>query len=269
MTLDIDAWVRQVQDSKKYRAAGISEMTIRAILENELAHHRSAKEAERAARKKLHEVVAPYLGDPAYADALHTLQRAYNTRDDSIIRAALRELMAAHHSTAERLPLLDTFYPRIFAITGYPARILDLACALNPLAYPWMNAPGMEILAYDIHQQRLDFLRAFFHLAGIPGQAINQDILVEYPQPRAPVALLLKEAARMEKRQRGTVAPLLAALDVEWIVLSLPAHSRTGRRDLSENYQKLVDRLLAGQDWPVTPLEFANETVYCIHKAHA
>lgn len=262
----IDELVAQIQDSKKYREAGISAVTIRDILEIELANHKKPKDALKAARKKLHEVIAPYLGDPDYERAKADLTDRYAEGDEAAIRAELQNLMSIHHSTEERLDLLDEFYPRIFAITGEPRYLLDIACALNPLAFPWMGLPKLGFIAYDIHQQRVDFLNHFFSLAGIDGIAKNQDVLVEHPTERADVALLLKETARMEKRQRDTVAPMLDALQVKYIVLSLPAHSRTGRRDLSETYHELFKRLKGDRQWEVEEIAFHNELVFVIQK---
>lgn len=263
---EIDLFVAQMQNTKKYREAGIAAATIRDILVNELPHHKKSKDAIQAARKKLHEVIAPYLGDPNYPAAERQLEAAFATGDATQIRWACMEIMRAHHSTEERLPLLDTFYQEIFAVTGQPKTLLDIACALNPLTFPWMGLPDLTFYAYDIHQQRVDFLNRYFALQGVRGAAIMQDILVDPPHESGDVALLLKETARLEKRQRGVTQPLLDALQVSWIVLSLPAHSRTGRRDLKENYHGLFERLMAGRPWDVTEIEFENERVYCIRK---
>jgi 16S rRNA (guanine(1405)-N(7))-methyltransferase len=263
---EIEEFVQQMQNSKKYREAGISAVTIRDILLNELDHHKKPKDAVQAARKKLHEVIAPYLGDPNYERAEKELEAAFASGNQMQVKYTCIDIMRTHHSTEERLPLLDSFYQKIFAVTGEPSTLLDVACALNPLTFLWMGLPNLRMYAYDIHQQRIDFLNRYFEMQGIAGAAILQDILVDHPQEVGEVALLLKETARLEKRQRGITRPLLDALQVRWIVLSLPAHSRTGRRDLKENYQGLFDRLIEGRTWDITEIEFENELVYCIDK---
>jgi 16S rRNA (guanine(1405)-N(7))-methyltransferase len=268
MPTDLDVITAQIMQSKKYRDIGVSEDTIRDILITELERQPNEKTAIQSTRKKLHEVIALYLGDPDYGRAQEMLKAAYESGDEDQIKTTCADIMRAHDSTRERLPLLDTFYPRIFEVTGSPQRVLDIACALNPLAIPWMNLPaGAHFYAYDIHQQRLDFLSRYFALLpGINAQAVMQDILVYYPQPSGDVALLLKEIHRMEKRRRGIVLPLLDALDVGWIVLSSPTHSRTGRHTTKDTYRQQVHDIIADRPWPVTEIEFENELVYCLNK---
>ncbi len=266
-TADIDTLVAQIAGSKKYRNVGIAPETVRDILLTELARQPNEKAAIRSTRKKLHEVVALYLGDPDYAAALAQLEAAYATGDETTIKAACAAVLSIHDSTRERLELIETFYPHIFAITGMPTTLLDVACGLNPLALPWMRLPpGAAFYAYEIHQQRVDFLNAYFKLAGLQGAALVQDILVEPPRESGDVALLLKEIHRMEKRRKGIVLPLLDALDVRWIVISSPTRSRTGRRAVKETYRQQVRGILAGRAWPITEIAFENELVYCIEK---
>lgn len=268
MTTDLNALIAQIMQAKKYREIGVSEDTIRDILITELERQPNEKAAVQSARKKLHEVIALYLGDPDYDQAYGRLKAAYESRDEDEIKQTCADIMRHHDSTRERLPLLDTFYPRIFEITGRPQHLLDIACALNPLAIPWMDLPpGAHFYGYDIHQQRVDFLNHYFALLPkITARGIMQDILVNYPQEPGDVALLLKEIHRMEKRRRGIVLPLLDALDVSWIVLSSPTHSRTGRHSTIETYRQQVRGMIADRPWPITEIEFENELVYCIRK---
>lgn len=265
---NLDAMVAKLIGAKKYRAIGISEDTVRDILVTELERQPNEKVALQSAKKKLHEVMALYLGDPDYERASLDLAQVFDSGEEDAIKATCANLMAIHDSTRERLPLLDTFYAQIFAVTGVPGTILDIACALNPLAIPWMGlANDARFYAYDIHQQRLDFLNTYFSLQGVSGGAFNRDILVNYPEESGDVAFLLKEIHRMEKRRKGIVLPLLDALDVRWIVLSSPTKSRTGRRTVKDTYQQQVHGILAGRDWAISEIEFENELIYCVDKS--
>ncbi len=269
---DLDALIAQITDSKKYREVGLCDDTVRDILLTELARHPKTKDAVQAAKRKLHEVMALYLGDPDYSVAFGLLDDAFATGDEARIRATCRDLLRTHDSTRERLPLLDTFFAQVFAVTGVPAAVLDIASGLNPLALPWMNLPpGARFFAYEIHQQRVDLLNHFFALAGpryaVTGLAIMGDILVSPPAESGDVALLLKETHRMEKRRRGIVSPMLDALQVRWLVLSSPTRSRTGRHALIETNRQQVHDLIADRPWRmVAEIEFENELVYCIDK---
>lgn len=266
---DLDALVAQIRDSKKYRDIGVADDTIRDILRTEFARQPNRKAALQSAKKKLHEVIALYLGDPDYDLAQQQLSAAFASGNAARTRAVCTELLRIHDSTRERLALLDTFYPAIWAITGTPQTVLDIACGLNPLAWPWMHLPDdTTFYAYEIHTPRVALLNHYFALAGIAGAAKVRDILVDYPAQSGDVALLLKEIHRMEKRRKGIVLPLLDALDVSWIVLSSPTRSRSGF-GVIDNYREQVHAILAERPaWTlVDEIEFHNELVYCVQKA--
>lgn len=265
---DIDALVAQIQHSKKYRDIGVADDTIRDILLTEFERQPNRKAAIQIAKKKLHEVIALYLGDPDYDLAQQRLTGAFDSGDEAQVRAVCTDLLRIHDSTRERLELLDTFYPAIWAITGTPQTVLDIACGLNPLAAPWMHLPqNPTFYAYEIHTPRVDLINHYFTLAGIGGAAKVQDILVDYPTESGDVALLLKEIHRMEKRRKGIVLPLLDALDVSWIVITSPTRSRSGF-GVIDTYREQVHGMLAERPaWTlVEEIEFHNELVYCVRK---
>lgn len=254
-----------VKQSRKYQDT--SAETIAALVEDAARRYKSRKDVEKAVRKQLHHIMAPYLGDPDYAAAKVAMTEAF-VQGETAVRALCRELMAAHVSTAERLPLLDTFFTDIFAVTGPPQTILDVACALDPLSFPWMGlTPPVALIAYDIHEPRIDFLNHYFECQGLPPLARVQDVALQLPQERGDVALFLKEMPRFSKHY-GLGRPLLEALDVEWLVVSFPTISAHGGRDLTDRYRQFMQELIAGKNWPVTELLFAGEMVFCIHKQH-
>jgi 16S rRNA (guanine(1405)-N(7))-methyltransferase len=263
---EIEQLVQQIQASKKYRDVGVADDTIRDILLTELARQPNRKAALQSAKRKLHEVIALYLGDPDYTAARDQLDAAFASGDDAAIRTVCIDLLRIHDSTRERLDLLKTFYPQIWAITGTPQTVLDIACGLNPLMWPWMGLPAdATFYAYEIHTPRVDLLNHYFTLQGVAGGALVRDILVEHPTESGDVAMLLKETHRMEKRRKGIVLPLLDALDVRWIVLSSPTRSRAGHVVI-DAYRQQIHGLLAERPWPITEIAFSNELVYCIEK---
>jgi 16S rRNA (guanine(1405)-N(7))-methyltransferase len=268
---DINALVSEIANSKKYRPIGLSEDTIRDILLSELANYKDPKEAVQAAKKKLHEVVALYLGDPNYERARHDLETAFASRDRETVLGVCIDILRIHDSTRERLLLLPDFYEQIFKVTGTPSVLMDVASALNPLTLPWMNlAKGARYYAYEIHQPRVDLLNTFFDLHDaaydVGGRAFLRDILVHPPDETGDVALLLKEIHRMEKRRRGISLPLLDALKVRWLVISLPARSLSGH-GMAETNRQQIHGILADRPWPITEIAFDNEIVYCIEKS--
>jgi len=262
----VDAVVTAVKQSRKYRDT--SEETIRQLAAEAVQEYKKAKPAEKAVRRRLHSIMAPYLGDPDYSAAGGLLSDVFAAGDPVAIRAACRDLMHTHLSTRERLPILDSFYRGIFAVTGAPRRLLDIACGLNPLAFPWMDLPvaGTEFIAYDIHEPRVDFLNHYFTLQGLPPLAFVKDVAVQAPVESGDVALFLKEMPRFERNYPGHGRRLLEAIATRWLVVSFPTISTHGGRNLTNRYRDFFHQMIDGSGWPVTELLFESELVFCADK---
>ncbi len=264
----IQALVDELLNSRKYRDLNLPAETVRDLLEQELPRHRNPKDALKAVRHKLHTIVAPYLGDPDYARIPLELQAA-SSAGPAELRAACTHILEAHASTRERLAVLEDFYPRLFAVTGLPGSILDLACGLNPFAWPWMGLPATtHYHAYDIHAPRVAAINALFQTQGLAPLAEVRDVLVRPPEIEADVAFLFKEAHRMEERCRGCSRAFWKALKVGWLLVSLPAESLSGKYQLAERQRALVSEAIGDAHWPVTELVFGAEIVFCIDKRH-
>ena len=263
---DLQAVVTAVKSSRKY--GDTAEETIRELAEEALRQHKKPKQAIKAVRTRLHSIMAPYLGDPVYDEALARLTAVYTTNDPTAIKTTCYDILGDHLSTRERLPILDEFYRQIFAVTGKPSSLMDIACGLNPLAFLWMDLPTpVDFYAYDIHEPRIQFLNGYFALQGLPRLAKVQDVALQFPQETADVALFLKEMPRFARNYGDLGRPLLEALDVRWLVISYPTISTHGGRNLTNRYREFMSQLIEGHDWPVTELLFDGELVFCIEKS--
>lgn len=279
--VDVEAVVTAVKQSRKY--GDTSEATIRELAEEAVQQYKKTKPAIKAVRARLHSIMAPYLGDPDYELEAERLSAAFAAGDDVQIEAICEDCLNAHLSTRERMPIVTDFYERIFAITGKPQSLMDIACALNPLAYRWMGLrttqPRPErrpkvtsrrdaprFYAYDIHEPRVRFINHYFQLEGLEPLAKVQDVAMHFPQERADVALFLKEMPRFERNYHGKGRPLLEALNVNHIVLSYPSISTHGGRNLTNRYREFMYQLIAGHDWPMTELLFEGELVFIVEK---
>jgi 16S rRNA (guanine(1405)-N(7))-methyltransferase len=264
---EAEAIVSSIKHSKKYRDT--YEGTIRELVRAEIPKHKRWKEVEKAVRERLHRIMAFYVGDPDYEVATIELQAAFDSGDQDTIRNTCTRILSSHASTRERLEVVDSFYSEIFAVTGKPQVILDIACALNPLTFPWMNLPTtIEYYAYDIHKARVDFLNAFFALQGLPMLAKVQDVAFEYPEQSGDVAFFLKEIHRFEQNYDKRGLALLEALRVHHLVVSFPTVSFHGGRSLTEHYRRSFYELIGSKKWPVLEFEFHTELVFCIDKTY-
>ena len=263
----VDALLAKIQSSRKYQELGVPEETLRDLLEQELARHAKPAEALKSARAKLHNIMAPYLGDPDYTQAAEDLRQAFANGPEAV-KATCAEILRQHDSTRERLAYLDDFYAGIRSVCAQPHSVLDLACGLNPFALPWMGLPAdCRFHAYDIHPARVALLNEFLRLSGHEPLAEVRDVLVRPPEIEADAAFLFKEAHRMEKRQKGCNRGLWAVLKVKYLFVSLPNRSLDGRRDLRERMRALVEGSIDPQDWAERgELDFPGETVYWMRK---
>jgi len=261
---EIERIVASIKRSKKYR--NVYEGTIRELVRDEFGKHKR-KVLEKAVRKRLHRIVAPYVGDPNYAKATLELETAFGSGERQIVRETCARILSSHASARERLRIVDHFYDEIFAITGKPGAILDIACALNPLTFPWMGLPNtLEYHAYDIHETRIDFINTFFALQGLPTLARVQDVAFDFPREEADVAFFLKELHRFEQNYAKRGLALLDALRTRYLVVSFPTVSLHSGRSLTERYRQFFPDLIAGRGWAIEEIEFETELVFCVEK---
>jgi 16S rRNA (guanine(1405)-N(7))-methyltransferase len=269
---EIDEIVANVQASRKYKH--VCTATIRRIAAEEMgrdpysAKRGTLKAAIKATKSRLHQAYGAYEAHLDYARAYEDLRAAYGSGDEQDIRAVSHGLLSRHASTRERLPILHRFYDVVFAHTGVPRTLLDLACGLNPLALPWMGLnPGAAYYAYDIDGERIAFLEQFFALSKVEGHAYCQDLICDPPQQRGDVALLLKTATCLEHQRDGSTLALLDRLDVAHVVVSFPVRS-LGRREkgMAEQYERTFLSMLSTRPWTVTQRDLATELAFIVDK---
>ena len=262
---DLETVIAAVKNSRKY--GDTSEETIRQLAIVALQRHRRPKAAIKAVRKRLHSIMAPYLGDPDYQASAEALDDAFAAGDEAAVEAICLDALESHLSTRERLPIMEDFYSQIFQVTGKPRRLLDIACGLNPLAFPWMGLPGtVEYVAFDIHEPRIEFINHYFRLQGVAPLARVQDVALSIPEETADVALFLKEMPRFERNYPGTGRHFLRVLPVKTLVVSFPTVSTHGGRSLIKRYRQFFEELTDGEEWPVEELMFEGEMVFIAQK---
>ncbi|MCJ7694106.1 MAG: hypothetical protein MUO40_01640 [Anaerolineaceae bacterium] len=233
--------IKAAKSSKKYRSLDIPDDMLLDILQYESISHTSSKDLEKAFRKKLHNIVAPYLEDINYDNELKFIKDLSSNFDSIEIKQYCRVILSKHASTKERLPYLDELYQKLFEITGSPKSIIDLACGLHPFGIPWMNLdPSVLYYAYDIHKPRVEFINHLLALLGHEKLSYQQDILVTPPQVRADIAFFFKEAHRFEKRKPGCNFEFWKSLQVEWLIVSLPSTDLKHHHDLVNKHQSLI-----------------------------
>jgi 16S rRNA (guanine(1405)-N(7))-methyltransferase len=263
----LDELVNAVLTSTKYRA--MSRELIASIGSQELAKRRTLKEAVKATKNTLHQIGGAYLNEHIdYPTWLNTLRTATLTGDDEQLRLECERIMSHHASTRERLPILKQFYAEIFAALPPISSILDLACGLNPLAFPEMPlAEQVTYYAYDIYSDMMDFLQAWFIMQGMAGNAHVCDVLHACPLQQADVAFLLKAIPCLEQLDKRACHQFLTKIQARYLVISFPVSSLGGRKKgMIEHYEAAFREMIRDQQWGIRRLMFESELVYVVHK---
>jgi 16S rRNA (guanine(1405)-N(7))-methyltransferase len=259
MDQHLEKLVQAVQESRKYRH--VSPALVRAVGARELAVRSRLKEAVKGTKNKLHQVGG------AYFEAAIDYERALADLEmTTLLPDTLRQIMALHSSTRERLPILDQFYTTVLA--GLPPiySLHDLACGLNPLARPWLPLPETAVYhASDIYADMVEFLNRMMVHLGWSGQATVRDLLTDPPTEPVDLALLLKAVPCLDQLDREVVPRLLDSLPAKYWLISFPVHSLGGRsKGMVETYEGRFVELMNGRTWTYQRLHFETELAFLV-----
>jgi 16S rRNA (guanine(1405)-N(7))-methyltransferase len=266
--------IEKISQMPKYKQVQIPVETVRDIIDKAVTPEK--------VREKIHNIVALYLGDLDYDEALREFLLVKDNPDE-LKAFCLRSLMQ-HASTRERGVGLEELYKMLFAKVGKVSSIADLACGLHPLGIPFMNLPqDTAYYAYDLHKKRAEFMNAFIRGLGFQGGGFQQDILINPPlqdchsfsagrkarreklrndkEGGNDVVFFFKEAHRLEKRETGAFLRLLKSINADKIVVSLPIKSLGTQNLLSSKYQETIEGHYDHESF-----ECGNEVFYVISK---
>jgi len=260
---ELERLVTAVLTSPKYQH--VSPELVRRVGARELAVRRSFKEAVKATKNKLHQVGGAYFAAKIdYARALADLRTAVG--DDASFRVACHTIMGLHASTRERLPILEEFYTTILADLPPISSVMDVACGLNGLAWPWMPfARETRYIGYDIYADMIGFVGEFMALVGVQGETAVRDVITHPPDQQVDLVLLLKLLPVLAQVEETAVPRLLDTLQARYLLISFPAASLGGRKKgMVANYEAQFQTWAAGRNWGVQRFEFATELAFLV-----
>jgi 16S rRNA (guanine(1405)-N(7))-methyltransferase len=239
--------VERVLRSSRYR--DVDRTLLDRLAAEELPKSRSADEAVKRVKRRLHQAVGAYRGARG-TDPLARIRAAWSgDMAEAAFRDACGETMRGHASTAERLPYLDRFFAPIWELTGAPpASLLDLGCGLGPLALPWMGLdPSATYHAVDVDGRSLEVVDDFLGLVGQPHATDARDVVADGPPPgQYEVALLLKLVPLLDRQDPAAATRLLRDLAARHAVVTFPARSLGGgRRGMEATYRRRLNELVA------------------------
>jgi 16S rRNA (guanine(1405)-N(7))-methyltransferase len=261
-----DAIIERLRATSKYR--DIHSDTIVHVVQQESAKAANRADLERRSRLKLHRVAAMYL----LAGRTQHLMRGLTELEDSDsgLRDFCRGALAAHFSSAERLPDLEMFYRTVFDVVGEVGTVADVACALNPFSLPWLrDVTDAEYIGYDLNMSYVRLGNAFFAGRYSGCSVLHGDVLVMPASVTADVALLMKTYHMIEDRAAGAGLNLVRDLASPTVVVSFPLRTRTGRPAsftprLADGLRELGQR----QGWRVDQATLPTELLVFVRKGY-
>ncbi|MHC1783463.1 MAG: hypothetical protein AB9891_12050 [Anaerolineaceae bacterium] len=262
-----DQIYEEILSGAKYR--NLMPAFTRRICEQECIKGRSHKETVKTVRGKLHQAGAAYQekGIP-YNQLKSGLESLNQSTSLDEWKTFGLSAMQHHASTSERLSILEHFFQESLAEIAPVHSILDLACGLNPLAFPFIPlAEEASYLAGDIYLDMVEFLNQAFQKAPLNGQAFSIDLAAEIPQQPVQVAFLLKTLPCMEQQVKDYGRRLLNEIKAEHLLVSFPIYSLGGRsKGMAEHYDQYMRSITAGQGWRIRRYVFSAELAYLISK---
>jgi 16S rRNA (guanine(1405)-N(7))-methyltransferase len=260
--LDIEELTDKVLESRKY--CTLYRPTVKRIV-SDLAGRYPKSEAEKAIKKRLHQIWGAYFTRPNYSRLLTKIREGKEAGMD--VRTALLPILRLQTSTNERIPILDQFYSRIFSFTGIPKTILEPACGLNALSYFWMDSK-ISYSGVDVDVELIDFINGIYELFRATKARVKLgDILEDKFKAEAELVLLLKALPLLEHQKRNCSLAVLRGIKCKFLVVSFPTRSISGKdKGMAEFYTKYFQNLVKQENWQTKKLFFDSELVFIMRK---
>lgn len=214
-------------------------------------------------RKDLREVYGAFIRK---RPSLRSLKNALKTRKLKKTFEEHKEILRTHVSTKERLPYYDEVYSKIFEYIK-PKSILDLACGLNPISYPYMKLKDVYYVASELTKEDCNFLKEYFFLIKIKHQVVQLDLLKDYEKLKnikVDLCFLLKTLDSLEKIKRNISKELLDNINADYIIVSFSIKSLSGKKTIRE--RGWFYRILRELKLSYETFEIENELFFIIKK---
>jgi len=259
--------IDQVQSNPKYQA--IMPDIVENLIKEAIRKGLTGKAAVKDVRNKLHQVGGAYFRrNIDYTKFETNLARLSKEIKSNEVQQFCLGKMKAHSSTAERLPIMESFFKTTLASIAPIDSILDLACGLNPLAIPWMPlADEFTYHACDIYLDMLAFIQTYFNHFMIQGYTFPCNLESEIPGENVQVAFFLKSLPCLEQLDKAVGVRLIEQVRAEHILISFPVRSLGGvKKGMKNFYHEHFYEVVTGKNWTIQEFSFETEMAFLVSK---
>lgn len=217
-------------------------------------------------RKKLHGIYGVFILNKKDLKHLEEHLKTVKKLDEDALQLHIK-LLSAHKSSAERLDFYSEIYENIFSYTGKPKSILDLACGLNPLSFPWMSLKKVKYFASELTEYDSKFIQEYFDIMkpfGLDGKAFAMDLIKLKQLPKTDICFLFKVLDSLEELEQNYSKELLKKIPSDYIVVSFPTMSIGGKNPIRQ--RGWFFRVMRELGLSAESFEIENEVFYIIKK---
>lgn len=217
-------------------------------------------------RKKLHDVYGVFILKEKCLKSLKEHLKKTKKLDEKALQLHTA-LLSCHQSSFERMDFYYEIYKNIFSITGKPKSILDLACGLNPLSFPFMGLKKLAYFAMELTCDGSKFVQEYFDIMqpfGLNGRAFAMNLMKLKKLPKSDVCFLFKVLDSLECLEKNYSEEILGKIDSKFIVVSFPTVSIGGKNPIKQ--RGWFFRMLRENNLKAETFEIENEIFYIIKK---
>jgi len=217
-------------------------------------------------RKTLHDIYGVFILRKKDLKQLKEHLKKTKKLDEEALRMH-RELLSSHKSSEERLNFYSEIYENIFSYTGKPKSILDLACGLNPLSFPWMGLKKVGYFASELTEEDSKFIQEYFNIMkpfGLNGKSFAMNLLKLKKLPEVDICFLFKTLDSLEDLEKDYSEKLLKKISAKFIIVSFPTMSIGGKNPIKQRGWFL--RMMRTLNVKAETFDIENEIFYIIKK---
>ncbi len=183
------------------------------------------------------------------------------SKKDKLIKSKdFKELLKHHSSTKERIndyPLLIDIIQKL-----KPKSILDLGCGINPLA---IAQKGIFYHAYDIKNEDLEIVSAFFKENSLSGDVHHADIRNISKFPDTDLCLILKVLDILGNNKIELSKKFLTEIQAKTFIISFATKTLSGI-PMNRPYRRWFEKILIELNLKYKVVRTSQELFYIISK---
>lgn len=238
----IEQIIKKILESKNYK--NIYPPTVERIVNDTFSRYPLSK-VENESKRRLHQISGVYT--QAKTNSFDKLQN--------------------HSSTKEREKFLDEFYKYIFSEIGDVETIIDVACGMNPLTYPYMKT-NADYVGFDIDENVIRLVDSEIRKTNFSNKIkVFSGDIYEIDEITSDVCFLFKIVPLLEQQKKGSTEEIIKKIKSKYIVITFPTKSLSNiEKGMDLFYTEFMYKIIQKLNCQYDKRSFENESVFIVKK---